>query len=367
MTASRTRWIATVLAVTRLTMRKTLFARRSLWVYLLAFAPLGLFTAHTLYAPHQQSRLVEIAAKHKFSARALNAITPGARLESVLDKLGEPYDRRDWQRRSEGDRGSGGKVIERVILRYTDGQIDVALRFSDGTLDSITRQSPGSLAEDLLVFATVFQLYFLRLAVFFGCVGIFTNLFRGEMLDKSLHFYLLAPMRRETLLLGKFLSGLIATMAIFTLSAVLQFLVVLARFDRATVAEFMSYDGWDHLRAYASVTALACFGYGSVFLAAGLFFRNPIIPAATVLVWESANVFVPVTLKKLGLIYYLQSLCPVVASPDIDMPPVLKLLIADAPPLSTSAAMVSIAVFSAVFVISGCLCARKLEVNYSTD
>ena len=52
------------------------------------------------------------------------------------------------------------------------------------------------------------------------------------------------------------------------------------------------------------MTALACAGYGSVFLAVGLLYRNPIIPAAIVLVWESANVFVPPGLKTLSVIYY---------------------------------------------------------------
>ena len=48
------------------------------------------------------------------------------------------------------------------------------------------------------------------------------NLFRGEVLAKSLHYYFLAPIRREVLLAGKFLAGLIATTVIFTTSALLQ-------------------------------------------------------------------------------------------------------------------------------------------------
>ena len=40
---------------------------------------------------------------------------------------------------------------------------------------------PGNLGEDTHDFAGVFQFFFLRLAVFFGCVGIFLNLFRSEV------------------------------------------------------------------------------------------------------------------------------------------------------------------------------------------
>src|SRR6202161_2369249 len=79
------------------------------------------------------------------------------------------------------------------------------------------------LGEDVQVFAGIFQFFFLRIAIFFGCVGIFMNLFRGEMLDKSLHYYLLAPVRREVLVVGKFLSGLTAAIVIFGGSAILQF------------------------------------------------------------------------------------------------------------------------------------------------
>ena len=42
------------------------------------------------------------------------------------------------------------------------------------------------------------------------------NLFRGEVVDRSLHYYFLAPVRREVLVVGKYLSGLIATIALFT-------------------------------------------------------------------------------------------------------------------------------------------------------
>ena len=84
----------------------------------------------------------------------------------------------------------------------------------------------GNLGEDTHIFAAVFQFFFLRLAVFFGCVGIFINLFRGEVVEKSLHYYFLAPLRREILVVGKFLSGLLAATVIFGASALLQFVAL---------------------------------------------------------------------------------------------------------------------------------------------
>src|SRR5262249_38295542 len=150
--------------------------------------------------------------------------------------------------------------------------------------------------------------FFLRLAIFFGCVGVFTNLFRGELLDKSLHYYLLTPLRREVLVIGKYLAGLIATIVIFTTSTALQLWTLSWHFERSEISAYLDGPGWDHALAYLGVTVLACVGYGSVFLAAGLLFKNPIIPAAAVEVWESLNIFLPAALKKISVIFYLQSL-----------------------------------------------------------
>ena len=49
--------------------------------------------------------------------------------------------------------------------------------------------------------------FYLRAGIFFGCMGIFSNLFRGEMLEKTLHYYFLTPMRREALVAGQVPGG----------------------------------------------------------------------------------------------------------------------------------------------------------------
>src|ERR1700733_5897506 len=133
----KTLWLTQIAAVIRLEMRKTFFARRGLWVYLLALAPLAIFGGHSLI---------------------------------MLLKVRRPCD----------------------------------------------------FGQDTTTFATVFQVLDLRVVIFFGCLGIFMNLFRGEVLDRSLHYYFLAPIRREVLMAGKFLAGLLATCTIFVTSELLQ-------------------------------------------------------------------------------------------------------------------------------------------------
>ena len=65
----------------------------------------------------------------------------------------------------------------------------------------------GRSATMAQTYGVIFQLFFVRLVVFFGCFGIFTYLVRGEMLERSLHFYFLAPLRRDVFVVGKYLAG----------------------------------------------------------------------------------------------------------------------------------------------------------------
>lgn len=349
-------------AIIRLEIWKTFFSRRGLWIYLFALAPVLLFTANSIYEPREQARLAAIAEAHPVSLADLTAISRGMSNSVVVAKLGEPYWQHTWRHRA--DRG---RVFEHAVFKYTDGTSDFTFWFFNGILRRIEHSDPQTLPQNLLVFATIFRFYFLRLAVFFGCVGIFMNLFRGEMLDKSLHFYLLTPVRREILLAGKFAAGLLATIVIFAASVTLQWEALLWQFPHNAVTDYFAGPAAAHLLPYLGVTALACAAYGSVFLCAGLLFRNPIVPAAVVLLCESANLFLPATLQKLGIIYYLQSLCPLAAAPDSNMPIPLTRLISATPSASAPVALICLILFTLAVLVYSAFRARKLEINYSTD
>src|SRR4029077_7827187 len=170
--------------------------------------------------------------------------------------------------------------------------------------------------EDRLIFAGIFQYFYLRLAIFFGCLGIFIYLFRGEMSNRTLHFWLLAPARREVLLAGKYAAGLIASAVIFGGGALLTLAALVWPHDAVEVQSYWNAGGVGHVFWYAAAAALGCVGYGSVFLAVVLYVRNPIIPAAVLLAWEGINGILPSALQKMSILYYLQSLCPVPAPMD---------------------------------------------------
>ncbi len=350
-------WLNQIGLVVRLEMRKTFFSRRGLWVYLLALAPVLIFLGHSLSEISNRKERQALNAAHPISTEALRSIHKTMSTEEVREKLGEPFAKVEFHRPN----GSFDSY------QYTDGDTVFVYVFRNDQLTGTSTRERDTIPKDSLIFAGVFQFFFLRLAIFFGCVGVFTNLFRGEMLDKSLHFYLLTPIRRELLAVGKYLAGLLATVVIFCTSTFLQLAALSLHFTGSEISEYLAGPGWGHVAAYLGVTAAACVGYGSIFLAAGLLFKNPIVPAALVLVWEGMNIFLPAALKKISVIFYLQSLSPVVAPPDANMPAPLKLLINAAEPVPAVWALLGLLALTAVVLTAAARKARKLEINYSTD
>ncbi|HXI39686.1 MAG TPA: hypothetical protein VNH83_06890 [Bryobacteraceae bacterium] len=220
------------------------------------------------------------------------------------------------------------------------------------------------LGRDSLIFAAVFQFFYLRLAIFFGCVGVFMNLFRGEMIEKSLHYYLLAPVRREVLLAGKYLAGVMTTSIIFCTATALSLAAILVHPPRQVAEQYLfSGGGVGHMLAYTGTAALACVGYGGVFLAMGFLFRNPVIPAALVLLWESMNPFLPATLKKISVIFYLQSLCPLPVPAQGDF----AFLAVLAEPTPAYLAVPGLLLLTAAGLFVAARQARKLEINYGAE
>ena len=238
-----------------------------------------------------------------------------------------------------------------LALLHTLVELRVHTRFHRG----------HTIVQDGFIYAGMFQLYFLRLGIFFGCVGIFSNLFRGEMLEKTLHYYFLTPLRREFLVIGKYLAGLMVAVVLFVASAGASF-YLMGRHQGAAWSDFlMQGPGLSQLGWYMVVTALGCVGYGAVFLTAGLLIRNPMIPAAVIMVWENLNPFLPAFLKKLSVIFYLKSLCPV----DIPGTPApFSVLVVDIDPSPAWIAVPGLLVVSLAVLAYAAYSARRAEISY---
>lgn len=210
------------------------------------------------------------------------------------------------------------------------------------------------------VYAAIYGGLILRTLVFFGCAWVFMNLFRGEVIDRSLHYYFLAPVRREVLVVGKYLSGLIATIVLFSITTVGSMLILYFwLFPSESSRHFSDGAGFGQLLAYLGVTILACVGYGAVFLLVGLRFRNPIIPALLLYGWEWINFLLPPFLKKISVIHYLHSLVPVQMSEG----PFAVLV----EPTPAWISVPSLLLFTGAVLFLASRHIRRMEINYAGD
>lgn len=210
------------------------------------------------------------------------------------------------------------------------------------------------------VYAAIYGALILRTLVFFGCAWVFMNLFRGEVVDRSLHYYFLSPVRREVLVVGKYLSGLIATVVLFSITTVGSMSILyFGIFPTESQTFFTSGAGAGQMLSYLGITILACIGYGAVFLIIGLRFRNPIIPGLLLYGWEWINFLLPPLLKKISVIHYLQSLVPVPMSEG----PFAVLV----EPTPAWISVPSLILFTAVVLFLAGLQIRRMEISYAGE
>ena len=268
-------WTRQVATIVRMELRKSLFRWRSIWIYLLALAPVAIIGAHALFDHHQSS----------------------------------------------------------------------------------------DMREDITVLAGIFQFYYLRLAIFFGCLGIFTRLIRGEMVERSLHYYLLAPVRRELIVIGKFIAGVITSVIVFGTAVFMATTFMYLHFGQKGMQFLTDGPGAYHLKAYLGITALACLGYGAVFLALSMVFKNPIIPAIVFFGWEAINPVVSPLMQKLSITFYLRHLAPV----DVPAEGIFALLTVVTEPVPAWAASLGVVALTAGVLLLACYRVRKLEISYTTE
>jgi len=219
------------------------------------------------------------------------------------------------------------------------------------------------LGEDTNVLATIVQLYYVRLGVFFGCLGIFSRLIRGEMIERSLHFYLLSPVRREILLLAKFAAGSISAVLLFGSAVIADFVLMYAAFGAAGREYLFNGPGFVQLQAYLGIVVLACLGYGAVFLLLSMIFRNPTPAAMLVLGWETINPVLPSLLQKISVASYLRHLMPVA----VNVQGIFALLTVQTEPVSALVAVMGLLTLIVVVLVYSCYRMRTLEIHYVSE
>jgi ABC-type transport system involved in multi-copper enzyme maturation permease subunit len=225
------------------------------------------------------------------------------------------------------------------------------------------RHPAFDMAQDTTILAGIVQFYYVRLGIFFGCLGIFSRLIRGEMIERSLHFYLLSPVRREVLLLAKFAAGAIGALTLFGTAIIADFVLMYIGYGPAGTDYMFNGAGMGQLEAYLVIVVLACLGYGSVFLLLSMMFRNPTPAALLVFGWEAINPVMPSLLQKISVASYLRHLMPVKVQGD----EIFALLTVTTEPVPGWVAALGLLVLIAVVLTYSCYRMRTLEIRYTTE
>ena len=221
----------------------------------------------------------------------------------------------------------------------------------------------SGMSDDTEVLAGVVQLYYVRLGIFFGCLGIFSRLIRGEMIERSLHYYLLSPVRREVILLSKFFAGAVTSVVLFGVAMIADFVLMYANYGAAGRDFMLHGQGLGQIEAYLLIVVLACLGYGAIFLLLSLMFRNPMPGAMLLLGWEAINPVMPSLLQKFSVASYIRHLMPV----SVPAEGIFALLTVETEPVSAWVAVLGLLALIALVLVITCYRMRRLEIRYTTD
>ena len=250
-------------------------------------------------------------------------------------------------------------IGKRAILIYLLAAVPILLMAALSAEISWQQSRNNNIGEVNIIFANLYEGLILRTIVFFGCAWVFMNLFRGEVVDRSLHYYFLSPLRREVLVCGKYLSGLVASLVLFGISTAGSLLFLYVGLGSSGWNYFADGPGKGQAVAYLGITALGCVGYGAVFLVIGLFFRNPIIPALLIYGWEFINFLLPPVLKKISVIHYLHSLSPVPV-PEGPFAMVVE-------PTPAYLSIPGLLIVTAAVLVLASFQIRRMEINYGGE
>ena len=121
--------------------------------------------------------------------------------------------------------------------------------------------------------------------------------------------------------------------------------------------------GLSQLGSYLLVTALACVGYGAVFLALSLLFKNPIVPGAMLLGWETVAPIFPSWAQHLSVTFYLKHLCPVKLP--VEGPLAIFTVVAE--PVAPFVAVFGLICLTVAVLVLSCFLIHRLEVTYTAE
>src|SRR5262249_3667055 len=117
------------------------------------------------------------------------------------------------------------------------------------------------------------------------------------------------------------------------------------------------------LSSYLLVTALACLGYGALFLAFSMLFKNPIVPGVVIMGWEAIAPIFPAWAQRLSVTFYLKHLCPV----NLPLSGPLAIFTVVAEPVSPFSAVLGLLCLTIAIVVLCCFLIHRMQITYTAE
>ena len=233
---------------------------------------------------------------------------------------------------------SGGPVVLALVLRALDAFGMSALRVN------------GVRVAGPVMFGGMMWLLYLRFVV--PVLGAFygTALIADEVEDKTITYLFTRPIRRGSIVVGKYLAYLACTVLV-VLPSVMAVYLLITPIGGGSIGETFPL-----LLTDLGLLALGLAVYGAVFAFIGAQVPRPLV-AGLVLVfgWEQVALVVPGYLRRFTVAYYLQSLVPH-AMPHDDAIAAIQSLFLEPPSAQSSILWLFAILFAALW-----LAARVLE------
>jgi ABC-type transport system involved in multi-copper enzyme maturation permease subunit len=177
------------------------------------------------------------------------------------------------------------------------------------------------------------------LAVFYG-----TSLMADEIEDKTITYLFTRPIRRGSVLLGKYLAYLACTAMVVLPSIVLVYLLIVPSGGGSLAATFPA------LVKDLGILMLGLAVYGALFTFVGAWFKRPVLTGLVFLFgWEQAALVFPGSFKKFTVAHYLQALVPH-TMPQEGLASLLQSVFRDAPAISTSLVVLVLVTVCALYL-----------------
>ena len=181
--------------------------------------------------------------------------------------------------------------------------VPVLLMLAARVMESVGSATPGDAAGFFgnIMLSLYFQLLIPVLALFFG-----TSIVNDELDNKTLVYLTTVPVRRRTVLLGKYLAAWLLAALLIVAGFLLCFLV-------ASFTLLGDVAAWQELGLFLGTALLALFCYSALFTALGAFMKKSIlIGLFFVFGWESVVQYFPGVTQKFTIIHWVKSLLPVI-------------------------------------------------------